>query len=199
MYLCKYLQAAVVVSFVNLESCQFFIQVQENVSRHQCINQNTKGTKSSWQCAQKVNPDIEHICHEHESSAFFAGYHWFFSLIAGRQSTMNCPNCPSSTVFYDRPKWEIYAFYTKTDKSLVTLKKKSEILGYPWKYSCCVVKRAHRKLHEICKHRKIINLLLKTTWKVEPNIITARVSRCSCYTSCLLRSVRKCHCGDGII
>lgn len=44
---------------------------QGNVFRYQRVNQNTKKIKNSWQCAQKVNPDIERIRHEHESSAFF--------------------------------------------------------------------------------------------------------------------------------
>jgi len=83
---------------------------------------------------------------------FFAGYHWFFSLIVGRRSTMNCPNCPSSLVFYDQPKWEIYAFYTKTDKSLVTLLKKRDSRFIHENTAAVCEKRVHRKLREMCKN-----------------------------------------------
>lgn len=83
-----------------------------------------KGNKK--QLAARPKSEFRYRAYMSRECAFFAGYHWFFSLIVGRRSTMNCPNCPSSAAFYDRPKWEIYAFYTKTDKSLVTLLKQRD-------------------------------------------------------------------------
>jgi len=66
---------------------------------------------------------------------FFTSYHWFFSLIVGHWNTMDCLNCPSSPVFYDRLKWEIYAFYRQNGQTPGDNFQKSEILVYPWKYT----------------------------------------------------------------
>lgn len=89
------------------------VNLRENISKY--INTTSREKlamcpKSEWQY-QTYMSRAQEFCF------FFTSYHWFFSLIVGHWNTLDCPNCPSSHVFYDRLKWEIYAFYRQNGQA----------------------------------------------------------------------------------